>query len=102
MIPYISQLLYTNRLIYSLIQILNTRGMPPIETMFKLDRQFDGMLGFGPGKSSVLSQLASQGMTPRVVSHCLRGAPDANVVGFLVFGEALHLDVAYNPMVPNQ
>ncbi|KAH9734610.1 eukaryotic aspartyl protease family protein [Citrus sinensis] len=39
----------------------------------KTDKAIDGIFGFGQGDLSVISQLASRGITPRVFSHCLKG-----------------------------
>ena len=43
-----------------------------------------GVLGLGNGKSSILSQLHSQGLIRNVVGHCLSGRGG----GFLFFGDA--------------
>ncbi|XP_051124079.1 aspartic proteinase Asp1-like isoform X2 [Andrographis paniculata] len=42
----------------------------------------DGVLGLGNGKSSILSQLRSLGLTRNVIGHCLSGQG-----GFLFFGD---------------
>ncbi|KAE8704595.1 Eukaryotic aspartyl protease family protein isoform 2 [Hibiscus syriacus] len=39
----------------------------------KTDKAVDGIFGFGRGDLSVISQLSSRGITPRVFSHCLKG-----------------------------
>ncbi|XWS44646.1 hypothetical protein CRYUN_Cryun15aG0065900 [Craigia yunnanensis] len=46
----------------------------------------DGILGLGRGKSSVVSQLQSQGLVRNVVGHCLSGRGG----GFLFFGDGLY------------
>ncbi|XP_073223008.1 aspartic proteinase 36 isoform X2 [Cicer arietinum] len=66
----------------------------------KTARAFDGIFGFGPNDVSVVSQLSSQGKTPNVFSHCLKG--DGNGGGILVIGEILEPNTVYSPMVPSQ
>nr|XP_027187067.1 aspartic proteinase-like protein 2 isoform X4 [Cicer arietinum] len=63
-------------------------------------RAFDGIFGFGPSDVSVVSQLSSQGKTPKVFSHCLKG--DGNGGGILVIGEIVEHNIVYSPMVPSQ
>jgi len=43
----------------------------------------DGMLGLGRGKTSLTSQLNSQGLVRNVVGHCL----SAQGGGYIFFGE---------------
>jgi hypothetical protein len=47
---------------------------------------FDGVLGLGKGKSSIVSQLSRQGFIKNVIGHCLsvRGG------GYLFFGNDLY------------
>ncbi|KAK7847442.1 aspartyl protease apcb1 [Quercus suber] len=47
---------------------------------------FDGVLGLGKGKSSIVSQLSKQGLVQNVVGHCIsvRGG------GYLFFGDGLY------------
>ncbi|RZB85987.1 Aspartic proteinase-like protein 2 isoform B [Glycine soja] len=66
----------------------------------KTDKAVDGIFGFGPGPLSVVSQLSSQGITPKVFSHCLKG--DGNGGGILVLGEILEPSIVYSPLVPSQ
>jgi len=66
----------------------------------KTDKAVDGILGFGPGDLSVVSQLSSRGITPKVFSHCLKG--DGNGGGILVLGEILEPSIVYSPLVPSQ
>ncbi|CAN0916555.1 Aspartic proteinase 36 [Linum grandiflorum] len=66
----------------------------------KPDRAVDGIFGFGQQGLSVVSQLASQGVTPRVFSHCLKG--DDNGGGILVLGEIVEPNIVYTPLVPSQ
>ncbi|AES60673.2 eukaryotic aspartyl protease family protein [Medicago truncatula] len=66
----------------------------------KTDKAVDGILGFGPGELSVVSQLSSRGITPKVFSHCLKG--DGNGGGILVLGEILEPSIVYSPLVPSQ
>lgn len=49
---------------------------------------------------SVISQLASQGVTPQAFSHCLRGGEGGG--GILVLGEIVEPSVVYSPLVPSQ
>ncbi|KAK6943919.1 Xylanase inhibitor, N-terminal, partial [Dillenia turbinata] len=57
----------------------------------------DGVIGLRPKDTSVVSQLESRGLIPRVISHCLKG--DGNGGGILVFGELVEPHMAYTPMV---
>ncbi|KAI9153527.1 hypothetical protein LWI28_012708 [Acer negundo] len=66
----------------------------------KSDKAIDGIFGFGPGDLSVISQLSSRGITPRVFSHCLKG--DSNGGGILVLGEILEPGIVYSPLVPSK
>ncbi|EXB75945.1 Aspartic proteinase-like protein 2 [Morus notabilis] len=66
----------------------------------KTDKAVDGIFGFGQGQLSVISQLSSRGITPRVFSHCLKG--DGNGGGILVLGEILEPSIVYTPLVPSQ
>ncbi|XP_061337703.1 aspartic proteinase 36-like isoform X2 [Gastrolobium bilobum] len=66
----------------------------------KTDKAVDGIFGFGPGALSVVSQLSSRGITPKVFSHCLKG--DGNGGGILVLGEILEPSIVYSPLVPSQ
>ncbi|PKI57650.1 hypothetical protein CRG98_021978 [Punica granatum] len=64
------------------------------------DKAVDGIFGFGPGRISVISQLSSKGIVPKVFSHCLKG--DSAGGGFLVIGEILEPDIVYSPLIPSQ
>ncbi|KAI3420499.1 Peptidase A1 domain-containing protein [Psidium guajava] len=66
----------------------------------KTDRAVAGIFGFGQQSMSVISQLASQGVTPKVFSHCLSGA--GNGGGILVLGEIVEPNIVYSPLVPSQ
>ncbi|KAG4383736.1 hypothetical protein GLYMA_13G148100v4 [Glycine max] len=66
----------------------------------KTDKAVDGIFGFGPGPLSVVSQLSSRGITPKVFSHCLKGDGDGG--GVLVLGEILEPSIVYSPLVPSQ
>ncbi|KAF3441762.1 hypothetical protein FNV43_RR15677 [Rhamnella rubrinervis] len=66
----------------------------------KTDKAVDGIFGFGQGDLSVISQLSSRGLTPKVFSHCLKG--DGNGGGILVLGEILEPSIVYSPLVPSQ
>ncbi|GMY25022.1 aspartic proteinase-like protein 2 isoform X2 [Fagus crenata] len=66
----------------------------------KPDKAVDGIFGFGQGELSVISQLSSRAITPKVFSHCLKG--DGNGGGILVLGEILEPGIVYSPLVPSQ
>ncbi|KAL5830982.1 hypothetical protein ACOSQ4_016336 [Xanthoceras sorbifolium] len=66
----------------------------------KSDRAVDGIFGFGQQSMSVISQLSSQGITPRVFSHCLKGSGGSG--GILVLGEIVEPNIVYSPLVPSQ
>ncbi|KAL3754053.1 hypothetical protein ACJRO7_001316 [Eucalyptus globulus] len=66
----------------------------------KSDKAIDGIFGFGGGELSVISQLSSKGITPKLFSHCLRG--DGNGGGIMVLGEILEPSIVYSPLVPSQ
>ncbi|KAG8647148.1 aspartic proteinase 36 isoform X2 [Manihot esculenta] len=66
----------------------------------KTDKAVDGIFGFGQGDLSVISQLSSHGITPRVFSHCLKGEGSGG--GILVLGEILEPGIVYSPLVPSQ
>nr|GMC82165.1 aspartic proteinase-like protein 2 [Ipomoea batatas] len=63
-------------------------------------RAVDGIFGFGQQDLSVISQLSSQGITPKVFSHCLKGEETGG--GILVLGEILDPRIIYTPLVPSQ
>ncbi|KAK1589048.1 hypothetical protein Q3G72_029991 [Acer saccharum] len=66
----------------------------------KPDRAVDGIFGFGQQSMSVITQLSSQGITPRVFSHCLKGNGGSG--GILVLGEVVEPNIVYSPLVPSQ
>ncbi|XP_027352351.1 aspartic proteinase-like protein 2 isoform X2 [Abrus precatorius] len=66
----------------------------------RTDKAVDGIFGFGPGALSVISQLSSQSVTPKVFSHCLKGQDNGG--GILVLGEILEPSIVYSPLVPSQ
>ncbi|GFQ04130.1 aspartic proteinase-like protein 2 [Phtheirospermum japonicum] len=66
----------------------------------KSDRAVDGIFGFGQQDLSVISQLSSHKITPKVFSHCLNG--EGNGGGILVLGEILDPRIVYTPLVPSQ
>jgi hypothetical protein len=63
-------------------------------------RAVDGIFGLGQGSLSVISQLAVQGLAPRVFSHCLKG--DKSGGGIMVLGQIKRPDTVYTPLVPSQ
>ena len=68
--------------------------------MTKSDVAVDGIFGFGQTEMSVISQLSSRGIAPKVFSHCLRG--DDIGGGILVLGEIVEPNIVYSPLVPSQ
>ncbi|XP_073289443.1 aspartic proteinase 36-like [Primulina huaijiensis] len=66
----------------------------------KSDRAVDGIFGFGQQGLSVISQLSSRGITPKIFSHCLKGEGSGG--GILVLGEILDPRIVYTPLVPSQ
>lgn len=66
----------------------------------KSTKALDGIFGFGRQDTSVISQLSSRKITPKVFSHCLKG--DGNGGGIFVLGEILDPRVVYTPLVPSQ
>ncbi|CAN7096867.1 unnamed protein product [Brassica rapa subsp. narinosa] len=63
-------------------------------------RAVDGIFGLGQGRLSVISQLATQGLAPRVFSHCLKG--DKSGGGVMVLGQIKRPDTVYTSLVPSQ
>ncbi|KAK8941047.1 Aspartic proteinase-like protein 2 [Platanthera zijinensis] len=66
----------------------------------KSDRAVDGIFGFGQHGLSVISQLSSAGVAPKVFSHCLKGSDNGG--GILVLGEIVEPDIVYTPLVQSQ
>ncbi|XP_052175385.1 aspartic proteinase 36-like [Diospyros lotus] len=66
----------------------------------KTDKAIDGIFGFGQQDLSVISQLASRRITPKVFSHCLKGEGKGG--GKLVLGEIQNPGMVYSPLVPSQ
>ncbi|XP_055836250.1 aspartic proteinase 36-like isoform X1 [Solanum dulcamara] len=66
----------------------------------KPDRAIDGIFGFGQQGLSVIAQLSSQGVTPDVFSHCLKGSNGGG--GILVLGQIVEPNLVYTPLVPSQ
>uniref|UniRef100_A0A1D1YT96 Aspartic proteinase-like protein 2 n=1 Tax=Anthurium amnicola TaxID=1678845 RepID=A0A1D1YT96_9ARAE len=66
----------------------------------KPDRAVDGIFGFGQHELSVISQLSSQGVAPKVFSHCLKGSDNGG--GILVLGEIVEPGIVYTPLVQSQ
>lgn len=59
----------------------------------------DGIVGFGRGNASILSQLASSGKVKKVFSHCLDGNKGG---GIFAVGEVVDPKVNRTPLVPNE
>ncbi|KAI4319533.1 hypothetical protein MLD38_033120 [Melastoma candidum] len=66
----------------------------------KTEKAIDGIFGFGRGPLSVVSQLSSREIIPKVFSHCLKGDSDGG--GLLVLGEILEPNIVYTPMLPSK
>ncbi|KAJ0982369.1 hypothetical protein J5N97_010624 [Dioscorea zingiberensis] len=66
----------------------------------KSDRAIDGIFGLGQQGFSVISQLSTQGVAPKVFSHCLKGSNDGG--GILVLGEITEPGIVYTPIVQLQ
>ncbi|KAG0464939.1 hypothetical protein HPP92_019103 [Vanilla planifolia] len=66
----------------------------------KSDRAVDGIFGFGQQELSVISQLSSLGVAPKVFSHCLTGSDNGG--GILVLGEIVEPGIVYTPLVQSQ
>ncbi|XP_047335352.1 aspartic proteinase 36-like [Impatiens glandulifera] len=61
-------------------------------------RALDGIFGFGHNYQSVITQLSSKRIIPKILSHCLK--EDGG--GILVIGEILELGMVYTPLVPTK
>ncbi|CAL4949304.1 unnamed protein product [Urochloa decumbens] len=59
---------------------------------------FDGVIGIGPNRQSVNSQLNSIGQAPMVFSLCLKSSDSGS--GILVLGEAVEPGMVYTPLIP--
>ncbi|XP_062105194.1 aspartic proteinase 36-like [Humulus lupulus] len=103
---YVSDLLHFDMVVgASMIQNASAPilfGCSTLQTgdLTKSDRAVDGIFGFGQQGMSVISQLASQGIAPKVFSHCLKG--DDSGGGILVLGEIIEPNIVYSPLVPSQ
>ena len=81
-------------------RLLNRCSTSQTGDLTKSDRAIDGIFGFGQQDLSVISQLSSRGLAPKVFSHCLKG--DDSGGGILVLGEIVEPNVVYTPLVPSQ
>ncbi|XP_022755920.1 aspartic proteinase-like protein 2 [Durio zibethinus] len=103
---YVADLLHFNSIFEGAMTSNSTApimfGCSVLQTgdLTKSDRAVDGIFGFGQQGLSVISQLSSQGITPKVFSHCLKGNNGGG--GILVFGEILEPNIVYTPLVPSQ
>ncbi|CAI9097880.1 OLC1v1034398C2 [Oldenlandia corymbosa var. corymbosa] len=103
---YVSDLLYFDTILGS--SLIENSSAPIVfgcsttlsGDLTKSDRAIDGIFGFGQQELSVISQLSSRGITPKVFSHCLKG--EENGGGILVLGEILDPSIVYTPLVPSQ
>ncbi|PIN21466.1 Nepenthesin [Handroanthus impetiginosus] len=87
---YVSDLLYfdtilgTSLVVNSSAPIVFGCSTSLYGDLTKSDRAVDGIFGFGQQELSVISQLSSRRIAPKVFSHCLKG--DGNGGGVLVLG----------------
>uniref|UniRef100_A0ACD5XBK9 Uncharacterized protein n=1 Tax=Avena sativa TaxID=4498 RepID=A0ACD5XBK9_AVESA len=56
----------------------------------------DGILGFGQKQLSIISQLNSQGLSPKVFSHCLKGSEEGG--GIFVLGKLVAPGLVFSPL----
>ncbi|XP_010535639.1 PREDICTED: aspartic proteinase-like protein 2 [Tarenaya hassleriana] len=103
---YVSDMLYFDMIVGSSFVPNSTArvvfGCSTSQTgdLVKSDRAVDGIFGFGQQGMSLVSQLASQGLAPRVFSHCLKGENGGG--GVLVLGEIVEPNIVFTPLVPSQ
>ncbi|KAE8691822.1 hypothetical protein F3Y22_tig00110879pilonHSYRG00118 [Hibiscus syriacus] len=103
---YVADLLHFNSILEGSVTTNSTApimfGCSVLQTgdLTKSDRAVDGIFGFGQQSLSVISQLSSLGVTPRVFSHCLKGNNGGG--GVLVFGEIVEPNIVYTPLFPSQ
>ncbi|KAJ0083417.1 hypothetical protein Patl1_30532 [Pistacia atlantica] len=101
---YVADLLHLDTIVQGSVNTNSSSqivfGCSTLQTgdLTKSDRAVDGIFGFGQQGMSVISQLASSGLTPRVFSHCLKG--DSAGGGILVLGEIVEPNIVYSPLVP--
>jgi hypothetical protein len=60
----------------------------------------DGILGFGRNQLSIISQLNSQGLSPKVFSQCLKGSEEGG--GILVLGKIEAPGLVCTPIVSSK
>lgn len=82
------------------MEILNRCSTSLSGDLTKSEGAVDGIFGFGQNSLSVISQLSSHGITPKVFSHCFKG--EGGDGGILVLGEILDPNIVYTPLVPSQ
>lgn len=64
-----------------------------------VNAEFDGIVGFGPYKMSLISQLHSSGLSPWVFSICMDSSTGG---GILALGEAVDSRLLYTPLIPSR
>lgn len=103
---YVSDLLHLDTILEGSVTTNSTAnvmfGCSTVQTgdLIKSDRAVDGIFGFGQQSLSVVSQLASQGVAPKVFSHCLKG--DSSGGGIMVLGQIVEPNIVYTALVPSQ
>ncbi|CAM0885224.1 unnamed protein product [Alopecurus aequalis] len=60
----------------------------------------DGLLAFGQNQLSIVSQLNSQGLSPKAFSHCLKGSEEGG--GTFVLGKILAPGLVFTPLVSSK
>lgn len=103
---YVSDLLHLDTILEGAVTTNSTAnimfGCSTVQNgdLTKSDRAVDGIFGFGQQSLSIISQLSSQGVAPKVFSHCLNG--DGSGGGILVLGQIVEPNIVYTSLVPSQ
>ncbi|XP_041998228.1 aspartic proteinase 36-like isoform X1 [Salvia splendens] len=99
-ILYFDSILTTSLVVNSSAPIVFGCSTSLFGDLAKSTKSLDGIFGFGRQDVSVISQLSSHKITPKVFSHCLKG--DGNGGGIFALGEVLDPRIVYTPLVPSQ
>lgn len=78
---------------------LNRCGAEQSGDLGPSSEEIDGILGFGQGDSSMISQLASSGTIRKIFAHCLDSGDGS---GIFAIGNVVQPKVNSTPLVPNQ
>lgn len=79
--------------------ILNRCGAEQSGDLGPSSEEIDGILGFGQGDSSMISQLASSGTIRKIFAHCLDSGDGS---GIFAIGNVVQPKVNTTPLVPHQ